>query len=87
MAITPAANVVLDYDAKADVLYASLGPPRDAVTDEVEEDIGLRYCPPSPQVVGITIVNFRRHFPHEAPKDVIAWLLWQYPNVPWPVDP
>jgi hypothetical protein len=46
-------------------------------------DILLRYRPPSRDVVGITIMNFRRHFPHEAPVDVIQRVLRQYPRVPW----
>jgi hypothetical protein len=36
--------------------------------------------------VGITIVNFRRHFPRQDPADVIQRLLRKYPTVPWSVD-
>jgi uncharacterized protein YuzE len=86
MAIRPPSELILDYDQEGDMLYASLGPPQFAVTDEVDEDILRRYCPPSRDVVGITIVNFRRHFPHEAPVDVIHGLLRQYPRVPWSSD-
>jgi uncharacterized protein YuzE len=86
MALSSPSKLVLDYDQEADVLYASLGSPRQAVTDEVDEDILLRYCPPSRDVIGITLVNFRRHFPHEAPGDVIHGLLRKYPSVPWPDD-
>jgi uncharacterized protein YuzE len=82
MTIRSPSELILDYDQEGDMLYASLGPPQFAVTDEVDEDILLRYCPPSRDVVGITIVNFRRHFPHEAPVDVIHGLLRQYPRVP-----
>lgn len=86
MALSSSSKLVLDYDQEADVLYASLGPPQHAVTDEVDDDILLRYCPPSRDVVGITIMNFSRHFPHEAPVDVIHGVLRQYPLVPWSVD-
>ena len=86
MAVTPASAWSMHYDDERDVLYASLGEPKAAITDEVEEDIGLRYCPPSPEVVGITIVNFRHHFPHKEPLDVIMALLHRYPKVPWPAD-
>jgi uncharacterized protein YuzE len=83
MPLSSPSKLVLDYDQEADVLYASLGSPQHAITDEVDDDILLRYCPPSRDVVGITIVNFRRHFPHEAPADVIHGVLRQYPVVPW----
>jgi uncharacterized protein YuzE len=86
MAISVPSELVLDYDEERDVLYASLGAPQPAITDDVEEDIGLRYCPPRPKVVGITIVNFRRHFPDKEPAQVIQDLLRKYPVVPWSVD-
>jgi replicative DNA helicase len=41
MAITPASELSLNYDEEMDVLYASVGPPQEAVTDEVEPDILL----------------------------------------------
>jgi hypothetical protein len=87
VAIRRSSALTLDYDEVADVLYASVGSPQPAVTDEVEEDIGLRYCPPSPAVVGITILNFRRHFPHQDPAVIIQRLLQKYPVVPWPLQP
>jgi uncharacterized protein YuzE len=83
MALSSPSNLILDYDQEADVLYASFGSAQHAVTDEVDDDILLRYRPPSREVVGITIVNFRRHFPHEAPGDVIQGVLRKYPLVPW----
>jgi uncharacterized protein YuzE len=84
MAIRVPSELVLDYDEEGDVLYASLGAPQHAITDEVEDDILLRYCPPRPEVVGITIVNFRRHFPDKEPVTVIQSLLQKYPVAPWP---
>jgi uncharacterized protein YuzE len=86
MAVRSVSDLTLDYDEERDVLYASVGPPRRAVSDEVDDDIWLRYCPPSPTVVGITIVNFRRHFPQQDGTDVIRGLLQKYPIVPWPCD-
>ena len=86
MAIKASSELILDYDQERDVLYASLGASQHAITDDVEEDIGLRYCPPRPEVVGITILNFRRHFPRQEPADVIQHLLRKYPTVPWSVD-
>jgi uncharacterized protein YuzE len=86
MAVKSTPALVLDYDQEGDILYASFGPPQHAVTDEVDDDILLRYCPPNRDVVGITIVNFRRHFPHEDATDVIHRVLQQYPVVPWSND-
>jgi uncharacterized protein YuzE len=86
MAISGPGALVLQYDAKGDVLYASLGAPQPAITDEAEDDVWLRYCPPQPQVVGVTILNFRRHFPHQEPAEVIQQVLEKYPVVPWPLD-
>jgi uncharacterized protein YuzE len=86
MAVRSSADLALDYDAEMDVLYASLGPPQAAVSDEAETDILLRYVPPSRAVVGITIVNFRRHFPAQDPAAVVSQLLRKYPVVPWGRD-
>jgi uncharacterized protein YuzE len=86
MAVITAPAWSIHYDEANDVLYASLGEPKPAVTDEVKDDIGLRYCPPNPQVIGITIMNFRRHFPHGGAMNIIQRLYRQYPTVPWPAD-
>jgi uncharacterized protein YuzE len=86
MALRAASELILDYDHESDVLYASLGPPQPAISDEVDDDILLRYCPPSRDVVGITVINFRRHFPSEDAVDVIQRLLQKYPIVPWSCD-
>jgi uncharacterized protein YuzE len=86
MALRDSAALVLQYDAEGDVLYASLGAPQPAITDEAEDDVWLRYCPPRPQVVGVTVLNFRRHFPDQEPAAVIRQVLEKYPIVPWPLD-
>jgi uncharacterized protein YuzE len=86
MALGSTSELMLDYDQEGDVLYASVGPPQPAISDEVDDDILLRYCPPRREVVGITIVNFRRHFPSEDAADVIQRLFQKYPVVPWPCD-
>ncbi|HXH09371.1 MAG TPA: DUF2283 domain-containing protein [Alphaproteobacteria bacterium] len=79
----------LDYDAENDVLYASLGTPQAALSYEMMEDVLLRYVPPSPAVVGITIINFLRHYPLQdtalvlsVAKAVVENLLEKYPTVP-----
>jgi uncharacterized protein YuzE len=81
--------IEIDYDARGDVLYASLGAPEPALSDEIHEDVLLRYVPPRREVVGITIMNFSRHYPIPEGKevlshaeDVIKNLLQRYPHVP-----
>lgn len=89
MALSTEALLQLDYDARGDVLYASLGAPQPAVSYEIDEDIYLRHVPPSHDVVGITILNFLQHFPLEdrAPLQqhaarIVHELLQKYRSVP-----
>jgi uncharacterized protein YuzE len=81
----------LDYDAEVDVLYASRGAPQPAASLEVIDDVLLRYVPPHSEVVGITIVNFLKHFPNIGAKPfqahatgVLEEVLRKYPSVPMP---
>jgi uncharacterized protein YuzE len=81
----------LDYDARGDVLYASLGAPQPALSYEIEPDVLLNYVPPHPQVVGITVLNCLRHFPRRdmTPIDshaatVVEEVYRKYPRVPLP---
>jgi hypothetical protein len=53
------------------------------------EDVLFRYIPPSPEVIGITIMNFLEHYPvHDkatmpmAAKPIVQELLQKYPCVP-----
>jgi uncharacterized protein YuzE len=78
----------LDYDAEVDVLYASRGAPQPAASLEVIDDVLLRYVPPHPEVVGITIVNFVKHFPNVKAEPFQAYatavleeLFRKYPTV------
>lgn len=50
----------LDYDESADTLYVSLGEPREASCIEPEEGILLRVDAESGELVGLTIIHFRR---------------------------
>jgi hypothetical protein len=79
----------LDYDDEVDVLYASVGPAQRALCVEVEPDILLRYVPPRPNVVGLTVMDFLAQFPQppETPfeahaRGVVRELLHKYPTVP-----
>jgi hypothetical protein len=49
------------------VLYLSVGRPQRAKTVEMGEDFILRLHPKTAEVVGLTIINFSRHFPQLKP--------------------
>jgi uncharacterized protein YuzE len=81
--------IEIAYDERADVLYASIGAPQQAVSYEVSEDLLLRYVPPGRELVGITIMNFSRHYPLDGSQSllshansIIRGLLEEYPYVP-----
>jgi uncharacterized protein YuzE len=79
----------LNYDAEADVLYASIDKPQPAVSVEIETDVLLRYVPPSHEIVGITMIYFQDLFPcppqkhlYEHAASVVIDLLTKYRVVP-----
>jgi hypothetical protein len=91
MAVTETPSWDLDYDDEVDVLYASRGAPQPAASLEVTDDVLLRYIPPHTEVMGITIVNFLKHFPNVKANPfqvhataVIEELFRKYPAVPTP---
>jgi uncharacterized protein YuzE len=50
------------YDDEGDVLDVSIGEHAMAISKEVEDDFFLRVRPDSGEVVGFSILNFRRWF-------------------------
>jgi uncharacterized protein YuzE len=46
-----------EYDAEADTLYVSFGPPRVAVGIDIGEGMVVRYDEKAERIVGITIVG------------------------------
>jgi uncharacterized protein YuzE len=60
-------EVQFHYDREADVLYLSVGKPQRAKTVETGEDFVLRLHPKNGEVVGMTIINFSKHFPQLRP--------------------
>jgi uncharacterized protein YuzE len=79
----------MDYDTESDVLYVSLGPPQASLSYEIAKDIWLDCLPPHRAVIGMTIINFLRHYPIEdraevfsAGRTVVKTLLQRYPSVP-----
>ena len=60
-------EVQFHYDREADVLYLSVGRPQRAKTVEMGDDFILRLHPKTAEVVGMTIIDFSRHFPQLNP--------------------
>ena len=56
-------EVQFHYDREADVLYLSVGRPQRAKTVEMGEDFILRLHSKTAEVIGVTIIDFSRHFP------------------------
>ena len=63
-------EIQFHYDREVDVLYLSVGEPQRAKTVEVEEDFILRLYPKTAEVVGLTIIDFSKHFPQLDPTHV-----------------
>ncbi len=54
--------VKFSYDREADVMYVSVGRPQKARTVEIGRDFILRLDPKTDRVIGLTIVDFSKHF-------------------------
>ena len=54
-----------EYDREADVLYISVGKPRQAVGINIGDSIIVRVDPKTKEVVGLTIINFARRILEE----------------------
>ena len=48
-----------DYDEEADVLYISVGEPRQALGVDIGEGVILRYDETAKEVVGLTLIGLR----------------------------
>jgi len=57
--VNKSSDITWDYDEEADVLYLSIGQPREALAVDVGEGILLRYHETDEEVVGITIMGLR----------------------------
>jgi len=55
-------EIKMAYDDVGDILDISIGDPEEAISREVEEDFFLRVNPESGEVVGFSILNFRKWF-------------------------
>jgi len=50
------------YDKANDVLYISLGNPRPGLTSEVNEGDLVRIDPDTNEVIGVTILDFKKRY-------------------------
>ncbi|TDI88193.1 MAG: DUF2283 domain-containing protein [Caldithrix sp.] len=50
------------FHRKGDVLYISIGSPKEAISKEVNDDILVRVQPETEEIVGFTILNFVERF-------------------------
>lgn len=55
-------EIKMAYDDEGDVLDVSIGEPEEAVSREVEDDFFLRVNPVGGEVIGFSILNFRKWF-------------------------
>ncbi|MBI3811451.1 MAG: DUF2283 domain-containing protein [Nitrospirae bacterium] len=63
-------EVRFHYDREADVLYLSVGKPQKAKSVETGDDFVLRLHPKTAEVVGLTIIDFSKHFPQLDPTHI-----------------
>lgn len=55
-------DLIYSYDKVRDVLYISVGKPRESIGNEIADDIFALLDPTTKKVVGFTLVNFEKHF-------------------------
>ena len=64
-------NIDFHYDPIADVMYCSIGPPQNAVGEEVGVGVVVRRNPETNALVGITVIGFLRRF-SEMPQNSVS---------------
>jgi uncharacterized protein YuzE len=55
-------KILIDYDARADILYISFGKSRPGIARETDDGNLIRIDPYSDEVVGITIMDFKEKY-------------------------
>ena len=55
-------KILIDYDARADVLYISFGKSRPGIARETDDGNLIRFDPYSDEVVGITVIDFKERY-------------------------
>ena len=52
-------TIKYDYDIDEDILYLSIGEPKPAITQEIEEGILIRKDIKTGEIVGVTIIDYK----------------------------
>ncbi|MCG6550973.1 MAG: DUF2283 domain-containing protein [Candidatus Magnetominusculus sp. LBB02] len=55
-------NLNWDYDDEADVLYISIGEPKQAIGVDIGEGVIMRYTEETSELVGLTIIGIKERF-------------------------
>jgi uncharacterized protein YuzE len=55
-------KIIIDYDARTDILYISFGKSRPGIARETDDRNLIRVDPYSDEVVGITILDFKEKY-------------------------
>jgi uncharacterized protein YuzE len=55
-------NLRFSYDPPSDELNIHFGEPRPAISKEIDDEVYLRLDPHSREIVGVTVLHFRRRF-------------------------
>jgi len=53
-------SLSFQYDRDADVMYFTMGAPREAISEEVADGVFKRLDPESNEVIGVTIIDFAK---------------------------
>ncbi len=61
----------MSYDEEGDILDVSIGAPAEAISREVEDDFFVRVSPGTGDVVGFSIINFKKWFKDEKDEKVL----------------
>jgi uncharacterized protein YuzE len=58
-------GLIFSYDREGDVLDISIGDPKEAISNEIENDVFVRMDPVSHEVIGFSILNFQKRMNSE----------------------
>ena len=62
MALTKESRLSVDFDAREDVLYISIGDPVPSYSEEIEDGVLLRRSNAEDQPSGVTAIDFRNNW-------------------------
>ena len=66
-------DLIYSYDKKRDVLYVSIGEPKEAISSEICDDVFINRDPKTKKIVGFTIINFQKKFAKTKNKKFLSF--------------